>query len=77
MYEEPVHPKNLWLDAEPLQHAEVDEIYRANIGRLTASGSYTPPAQAFPGARYISPAGSPDEADWEQVRSLWLPAAEE
>ena len=36
MYEEPVHPKNLWLNAEPLQHADVDEIYRANIDRLVA-----------------------------------------
>ena len=31
MYEEPVHPKNLWLDTDPQQHADVDEIYRANI----------------------------------------------
>jgi beta-ureidopropionase len=77
MYEEPVHPKNLWLDAEPRQHADVDEIYRANIGRLIARGSYTPPAQTFPGARYIPAAESPEEADWEQVRSLWDPPAAE
>ena len=32
MYAEPVHPKNLWLKEDPLQHADVDEIYRANIG---------------------------------------------
>lgn len=77
MYSEPVHPKNLWLDAEPLQHADVDEIYRANIGRLIARGSFTPPARAFPGARYIAPAESPDEADWEHVRSLWAAPADE
>jgi Carbon-nitrogen hydrolase len=77
MYEEPVHPKNLWLNDEPLQHADVDEIYRANIGRLVARGSFTPPAQTFPGARYIAPSESPDEASWEQVRSLWAPPAEE
>lgn len=77
VYEEPVHPKNLWLNAEPLQHADVDEIYRANIGRLVARGSFTPPAQAFPGARYIAPTESPDEADWEHVRSLWSPPAED
>ena len=53
MYEEPVHPKNLWLSDEPPRHAEVDEIYRANIGRLVARGSYTPPARNFP-ARAIS-----------------------
>ena len=27
---------------------DVDEIYRANIGRLVARGSFTPPARAFP-----------------------------
>jgi len=77
MYEEPVHPKNLWLDDEPRQHADVDEIYRANIDRLVARGSFTRPAQAFPGARYIAPAESPDEADWENIRSLWSSPAEE
>jgi beta-ureidopropionase len=71
MYEEPVHPRNLWLNDDPQQHADVDEIYRANIGRLIARGSFTPPARAFPGARYIAPAESPEETDWEQVRSLW------
>ena len=71
MYEEPVHPKNLWLDDEPRRHADVDEVYRANIGRLVARGSFTPPARAFPGARYIAPGESPDDDDWEQVRGLW------
>jgi hypothetical protein len=71
MYEEPVHPKNLWLDEEPLRHADVDEVYRANIGRLVARGSFTPPAHPFPGARYIAPGESGDEDDWEQVRGLW------
>jgi hypothetical protein len=52
---------------------DVDEIYRANIGRLVARGSFTPPARAFPGARYMPPAESADEADWEQVRGLWQP----
>ena len=77
MYEEPVHPKNLWLTEDPLQHAGVDEIYRANIGRLIDRGSFTPPARAFPGARYIAPAESADEADWEKVRGLWAAAEEE
>jgi hypothetical protein len=71
MYAEPVHPKNLWLHADPLQHADVDEIYRENIGRLVARGSFTPPAQRFPGARYIAPSESPEDADWAQVRTLW------
>jgi beta-ureidopropionase len=55
----------------------VDEIYRANIARLVARGSFTPPAQAFPGARYIAAAESPGEADWDQLRKLWLPPAEQ
>jgi hypothetical protein len=67
MYEEPIHPKNLWLNEEPLRHADVDEIYRANIARLVSRGSYTPPARTFPGARYIP--GEQDE--WEQLRDLW------
>jgi len=54
----------------------VDEIYRANIGRLVARGSYTPPARAFPGARYIPPGESP-ESDWEQVRELWSAEGEQ
>jgi hypothetical protein len=71
MYAEPVHPKNLWLHDDPQRHADVDEIYRANIGRLIERGSFTPPARAFPGARYMPPAESADEAGWEQVRNLW------
>jgi len=55
----------------------VDEIYRANIGRLVARGIFTRPARAFPGARYIAPTESPDEADWENMRSLWSPPAEQ
>jgi hypothetical protein len=76
-YDEPVHPKNLWLDDEPRQHADVDEIYRANIGRLVARGSFTRQARAFTGARYIAPAESPDEAGWENIRNLWSPPADE
>lgn len=50
MYDEPIHPKNLWLDQEPVLHAEADEIYRANIARLLERGVYTRPAHRFPGA---------------------------
>jgi hypothetical protein len=42
-----------------------------------ARGSFTPPAQAFPGARYIAPGESLEETDWEQVRSLWPEPGEE
>ncbi len=56
MYDAPIHPKNLWLDQEPVLHAEADEIYRANIARLIERGSYTLPAHRFPGAG-IAPTG--------------------
>jgi predicted amidohydrolase len=55
MYDEPIHPANLWLKTDPVQHAEADEIYRGNIGRLVDRGTYTRPAHDFPGAGYIAP----------------------
>jgi hypothetical protein len=73
MYEEPIHPKNLWLDNEPLQHADVDDIYRANIDRLLSRGSFTAPARRFPGARYMAPAEDRDGAEWERLRDMWPP----
>src|SRR5919197_869876 len=62
MYEAPIHPKNLWLEQDPASHAEVDEVYRANIRRLIDRGSYTPPANEFEGARFypMDPDLSPD-----------------
>jgi len=72
MYDEPIHPKNLWLEQDPLSHAEVDEVYRANIQRLVDRGSWTPPATQHAGARYI-PAlpGDPGEV-WETIKAeLW------
>ena len=50
MYEEPIHPANLWLEQDPKQHAEVDEVYRGEhpaTGRprlLDAAGA--PPIRA-------------------------------
>ena len=71
MYDEPIHPKNLWLKEDPLRHAEVDEVYRANIERLVERGSFTRPARSFPGARYIPAGDTPDEEEWENLRELW------
>ena len=56
MYEEPIHPANLWLEQDPSSHAEVDEVYRANIGRLVERGTYTLPRADVPG-RPLHPAG--------------------
>jgi hypothetical protein len=52
-------------------HMARSEIYRANIRRLVARGSFTPPARTFPGERFIPPSDSPDETGWDQVRGLW------
>ena len=72
MYDEPIHPKNLWLKDEPKSHAEVDEVYRDNIKRLQKRGSWTPPFKKHEGAHYV-PAmpGDPGEA-WETIKAeLW------
>jgi hypothetical protein len=72
MYEKPIHPKNLWLNAEPKPHAEVDEIYRANIQRLVDRGTWTKPAIEHPGCRYQP--GGDDEASWDEMKQrLWGP----
>jgi hypothetical protein len=45
----------------------VDEVYRENIRKLVERGSYTLPAESFPGVRYM-PAG---DGDWQAARELW------
>jgi beta-ureidopropionase len=55
MYEDSIYPPNLWLDKDPVQHAEADEIYRSSIDRLVERGAYIPPAHDFPGAQFIAP----------------------
>ena len=69
MYEESIHPKNLWMEQDPLQHEEVDEIYRGNIDRLIERGVYTKPYHQFKGARYQSSATS--EEGWKDLQALW------
>ena len=71
MYAQPVHPPNLWLEQDPLQHEAVDHVYRANIERLVERGAFTPPANAFPGCRFLPPSRNPADADWENVKQLW------
>jgi hypothetical protein len=60
------------MEQDPLSHAEVDDVYRANINRLVALGAYTRPATTFEGARYfpMDPELSPAEA-WKVARELW------
>ncbi len=71
MYDQPIHPANLWLDRDPGTHAEVDEVYRANIQRLLDRGTFTPPAHPAPGVRHIPPADASPAELWEEARKLW------
>jgi len=71
MYAQSIHPPNLWLDDDPKQHAEVDEVYRANIRRLQERGSWTPPANAHEGSRYFPPSQDPADADWNNIKTMW------
>lgn len=71
MYDQPIHPKNLWLKQDPWGHEKVDEVYRENIRCLLKRGTFTPPAHAYPGARYQSGAESPEQEDWERIKTLW------
>ena len=73
MYDDPIHPRNLWLEQDPLPHADVDQIYRENIARLVERGAWTPPARKAQGARFLPPAADPADADWARVRELWEP----
>ncbi len=70
MYEEPIHPKNLFL-GEPLDHAGADEVYRGNIRTLIKRGTFTPPAYDHEGATYIPMDDTPRAEAWEQAKTLW------
>ena len=71
MYDEPIHPANLWLRDQPWSHVDVDEIYRANIQRLIERGTFTPPAHSFPGATFQSAGETPPAEEWERTKHLW------
>ncbi|MDL2253924.1 hydrolase [Ruminococcaceae bacterium OttesenSCG-928-I18] len=69
MYDEPIHPKNLWMNEEPKLHDEVDDIYRGNIKTLLDRGSYTAPYHDFPGCKNQSPAMT--EEEWREYSKMW------
>lgn len=71
MYDQPIHPKNLWMEKDPMSHEKVDDIYRENIQNLIQRGSFTEPAVQFSGARFQSGAASPEEEKWENIKTLW------
>jgi predicted amidohydrolase len=66
MYEQPIHPVNLSLASSPGRHAEADEVYRSNIDRLLARGTFTPPTHRFQPVKY-----HPASAEWDRTRALW------
>ena len=69
MYEQPIHPANLWLEQEPLTHERVDEVYRANIQTLIDRGTYTPPAVKHAGVRYQGNATTAEQ--WAEIKHFW------
>ena len=71
MYAEAIHPKNLWLHQEPWKHEQIDKIYRDNITRLIERGTYTRPANEFPGAHFQPSSTSTEDLDWKNTKKLW------
>lgn len=69
MYDQPIHPKNLWLKDDPKHHDEVDQIYRENIKKLLERGTYTPPYHKFPGARCQT--APLKEEEWREFKKTW------
>lgn len=72
MYTQPIHPKNLWLDQDPLHHNDVDKVYRQNIESLQSRGTWTPPYFQHPGAKLLPDGDSGMTAEqWSEVRKMW------
>lgn len=72
MYEQPIHPKNLWLNQEPLHHADVDQIYRENIEKLYQRGTWTRPAIQHEGAQFQADCEGEEKPSWEELKQqLW------
>ena len=71
MYEEPIHPANLWLEDHPKSHAQVDEIYRANIQPPRRARDVHAARARVPGGRYIPMDERPPMVGWLGARTLW------
>jgi hypothetical protein len=48
-----------------------DEIYRDNIRCLIKRGSFTEPAHQFKAAHFQSGTSSPEEDQWQNIKTLW------
>lgn len=71
MYSTPIHPKNLWMEQEPLHHKAVDEIYRQNIEKLYERGTWTRPHLKHEGAKLMPDGDGMSAEEWQQVKGMW------
>lgn len=72
MYSRPIHPRNLWLDQEPLHHNEVDKVYRRNIESLYDRGTWTRPHFQHPGAKLMPEGAQGMNAEqWLEAKKMW------
>jgi hypothetical protein len=69
MYEEPIYPKNLWINKSPVRHEEADKIYRKSVENLIERGVYTAPAHQHKGVYYTGHATTDEE--WQELKKLW------
>jgi predicted amidohydrolase len=69
MYEEPIYPKNLWMNQNPVRHEEADKIYRKSVENLIDRGIYTAPACQHKGVYYTGHATTDEE--WQELKKLW------
>mgnify|MGYP006143233647 FL=1 len=72
MYKNPIHPKNLWMDQEPLHHNDVDKIYRNNIETLYERGTWTRPFYEHEGAKRMPDGDSGMSINqWSETKKMW------
>jgi len=69
MYDEPIHPRNLYLRREPYDHERADDTAREDIRRLVERGTYTAPSARHAGAKYHGDRMT--RAKWKETRRLW------
>ncbi|MBT4520144.1 MAG: hydrolase [Halieaceae bacterium] len=72
MYSKSIHPPNLWLDQDPLNHNEVDKVYRRNIESLYERGTWTRPHLEHEGAKLMPEGDSGTNAEqWAEMKEMW------
>lgn len=72
MYQQSIHPKNLWMNQEPQHHLEVDKVYRENIEKLYERGTWTRPHSTHEGAKMMPEGESGTTAEqWAEIKKMW------